>query len=61
MDEAKKVLSLICPRCGASFASALQMDPATFEKIRMDTLLEHCPSCGHAANFSKPDYRFLPG
>jgi len=37
------------------------MDPATFEKIRMDTLLEHCPSCGHAANFSKPDYRFLPG
>jgi rRNA maturation protein Nop10 len=37
------------------------MDPTTFEKIKLESLLEHCPSCGHAARFSKPDYRFLTG
>ena len=60
VPDEKDVLSLVCPQCGAPFSSTLQMDAATFEKIRMDTMLERCTSCGHAAYFSKPDYRFLP-
>lgn len=60
VTEEREVLSLVCPQCEESFPSAMQMDPATFEKIRMDRMLEHCTSCGHAAYFSKPEYRFLP-
>jgi hypothetical protein len=37
------------------------MDPQTFEKIRLDSMLERCSSCGHASQFTKTAYNFLPG
>jgi RNase P subunit RPR2 len=54
------VLSLICPSCSTPFASSIQMDRATFEKIRIDSVLERCPNCHHAARFQKADYSFRP-
>ena len=50
--------SLVCPGCGATFASAMQMDQETFEKIRVENILERCSECGQASRFSKPDYTF---
>jgi hypothetical protein len=38
----------------------MQMDRATFEKIRIDSVLERCPNCHHAARFQKADYSFRP-
>ncbi len=57
----KEVLSLTCPHCGQPFASAIQMDPRTFETIRLDSMLERCSLCGNASQFTKTDYYFLPG
>jgi hypothetical protein len=52
------VLSVICPSCSTPFASAIQMDRATFAKIRVDSILERCPVCHDAARFQKADYAF---
>ena len=51
-------LSLTCQVCGKRFASALQMDPLTFEAIRMNNHVECCRICGRAARYSKRDYFF---
>jgi hypothetical protein len=53
-----EVLTLICPMCGAIFPSAMQMDPRTFENIRLDQMLERCRACGSASRFKKSDYLF---
>ncbi len=56
---ADAVLTVTCPECGRSFASAIQMDPPTWEGIRMnDGMVERCTHCGHATRFSKGDYFF---
>jgi transcription elongation factor Elf1 len=55
--ERREVLSLECPRCGKRFASAMQMDAATFDAIRLESMLG-CSVCGHAARFRKDDYAF---
>jgi hypothetical protein len=49
---------VICPRCGIAFASAMQMDPKTFERIRLAKQLECCPACKYVGRFRKPDYLF---
>jgi uncharacterized C2H2 Zn-finger protein len=54
----RPTLSLTCPRCGSVFASAMQMDPKTFEGIRIVKLLECCPTCSTVSRFSKSDYLF---
>jgi endogenous inhibitor of DNA gyrase (YacG/DUF329 family) len=54
------VLTLICPHCGKSFPSMMQMDRPTFAKIRLESVLEHCSACGKAARFTKDDYSFRP-
>src|SRR6266566_3944931 len=41
----RPLLTLVCPSCGATFPSAMQMDPRTFEGIRISNLLECCPKC----------------
>jgi hypothetical protein len=51
-------LSLICKGCGKRFASALQMEPRTFESIRMNEHFECCRLCSRAARYSKSDYFF---
>ena len=56
--ERGEVLSLVCPRCAKPFPSAMQMDPATFDAIRLESMLECCSICGHAARFRKDDYAF---
>ena len=59
MELAKELrLSVICPRCGIAFESAMQMDPKTFERIRLAKQLECCPACKHVGRFQKPDYLF---
>jgi len=58
MDTTSPVLSLICPGCGAAFPSAMQMDPRTFEGIRLSNLLECCPKCSRVSRFNKADYLF---
>jgi hypothetical protein len=55
---ARPVLSLVCPGCGGAFPSAMQMDPRTFEGIRLSNLLECCPKCSRVSRFNKPDYLF---
>jgi len=52
-------LMVLCPKCDQWFASAIQMDPPTWEGIRMnDGMVERCSHCGHATRFSKDDYLF---
>jgi len=57
-DVGKPTLSLICPRCGDWFASAMQPDPKTFATIRLKGELERCRSCGRVSRFEKDDYLF---
>jgi uncharacterized Zn-finger protein len=55
----KPVLTLVCPYCGRTFPSAIQMDPKTWEGIRMnDGMLERCPHCNRSSRFAKGDYLF---
>lgn len=53
-----EVLTLVCPHCAEAFPSAMQMDPRTFEEIRVKNMTERCPKCGHASRFQKADYLF---
>jgi hypothetical protein len=55
---ARPLLSVVCPRCGVAFPSAMQMDPRTFEGIRISNSLECCPKCSRVSRFSKNDYLF---
>jgi len=58
----RPLLTLVCPACGATFPSAMQMDPRIFEEIRVANLLERCPACSRVARFNKSDYLFrAPG
>jgi hypothetical protein len=52
------VLTLICPFCGQTFPSGIQMDPNTWEGIRMDWMRELCPHCHRASRVAKGDYLF---
>ena len=54
------VLSVACPACGAWFASSIQVDPAIFEHMRLDAVLERCSACHEASRFEKSDYSFRP-
>ena len=44
MASDREVLTLICASCGRIFASAVQMEPGTFEQIRLNRQMERCPS-----------------
>ena len=57
--EDNPVLSLGCPHCGKSFASALRMDPRTFEAMPLESMIERCSVCAHASRFDKGDYFFI--
>jgi len=59
--EDTPVLTLVCPRCGSSFPSAIQMDPRTFEAMRLESMIERCSVCAHAFRFTKGDYFFIAG
>ena len=53
------VLNVTCPHCGESFASAIQMDPETWEGIRVnDGMLERCPHCHRSSRYQKAEYFF---
>ena len=54
------ILTLVCPDCGKSFPSMMQMDRPTFARIRLESVLEHCSACEKAARFRKGDYFFVP-
>jgi hypothetical protein len=52
-------LMVLCPNCDQWFASAIQMDPQTWEGIRMPSgLQERCPHCGLSTRFAKVEYQF---
>jgi uncharacterized Zn finger protein len=55
----ERILSLTCPKCGAEFTSALQMDPETFGKIRGENNMERCSDCGFVKRYQKADYFFV--
>jgi DNA-directed RNA polymerase subunit RPC12/RpoP len=55
----ERTLSLTCRECGKDFASALQMDPETFTKIKVENNLERCSHCGSARRYQKDDYFFI--
>lgn len=57
-DTEPKRLCLVCPHCGATFPSAMQMDPESFAKIRVVKVLERCSACTQASRFNKADYSF---
>jgi C4-type Zn-finger protein len=52
-------LSVDCPKCGERFSSSLQIDEATFVKLRLIEHLEFCRNCGYPHRFSKADYYFF--
>jgi hypothetical protein len=52
------VLCLVCPGCGRTFDSAMQMEPSVFEQIRLERPLECCPQCGQVSRFTKRDYLY---
>ena len=54
----ERTLSQTCPQCGQEFASALQMDPETFAKIKLENNIERCSICGYSKRYQKPDYFF---
>jgi endogenous inhibitor of DNA gyrase (YacG/DUF329 family) len=55
--ENAEVLTLVCPHCGKAFLSVMQMDPHAFAAIQLETMREHCPTCGRASWFTKSDYK----
>jgi endogenous inhibitor of DNA gyrase (YacG/DUF329 family) len=56
---AQNPLRLSCPHCRRTFPSVIQMDPETWEAIRVDLrVIERCPHCGWSSPFSKSDYFF---
>ena len=52
------LLCLTCVKCGMIFMSAMQMDPWTWEMIRLGQMRERCTSCGHIGLYRKADYYF---
>jgi len=58
VDAGKPTLSLICPRCGKWFASAMQTDPKTFATVRLKGIPERCGTCARVSRFDKDDYLF---
>ncbi len=58
MASDRQALTLVCASCGRIFASTVQMEPSTFEQIRMNRQMECCPSCGRTSRYSKADYLF---
>lgn len=52
-------LCLTCVACGRRFASSLQMDPPTFEKIRITNQIECCRLCSATHRYRKSDYYFV--
>ena len=36
----------------------MQMDPPTFDSIRLESMIERCSACAHAFRFKKDDYFF---
>ena len=61
MAASDEILALTCPRCASDFASAMQMDPLTFDVIRLESMIERCSICAHAFRFEKDDYFFAVG
>jgi hypothetical protein len=59
MTDQLDQLMVLCPDCDRWFASAIQMDPETWEGIRMASgLIERCANCGASTRFAKIEYRF---
>ena len=54
-----EMLRLDCPHRGKSFPAVIQ-DPRTFEAMRVERILERCPSCYHAFRFTKAENRYVP-
>ena len=55
----KVLMHLTCPHCGESFVSVIQIDPETWDRIRMnDGMIERCTHCGRSSRFAKGDYFF---
>jgi len=52
-------LSLTCRTCGRRFASALQIEVATFLKLRIVDHHECCHACGSVHRYQKTDYFFF--
>ena len=52
-------LSLTCQVCGRRFASALQMNPKTFEKIGTTSQAERCRFCSQVRRYLRGDYYFF--
>ena len=51
--EPGAILTLTCPRCGEGFPSAMQMDPLTFDAMRLESMIEPCSVCAHAFRFEE--------
>ncbi len=58
MPSDPEMLTLVCANCGRIFASSMQMEPSTFEQIRLNGQMELCPRCGRTSRYSKTDYLF---
>lgn len=51
--ERGATLTLTCPRCGEGYPSAMQMDPLTFDAMRLESMIERCSVCAHAFRFEE--------
>jgi hypothetical protein len=57
--ERAPVLSVTCPKCFLTFASEIQTDPSTWERIDVVGIVERCRSCSAVSMFEKSAYRFV--
>lgn len=53
------MLSVTCPKCFLTFASEIQTDPSTWERIDVVGIVERCRSCSAVSMFEKSAYRFV--
>ncbi len=56
--EPGAILTLTFPRCGEGFPSAMQMNPLTFDAIRLESMIERCSVSAHAFGSRRVDYFF---
>jgi hypothetical protein len=61
MKPQEPALGASCPRCGEWFASTMQMDAETWDRIQVrHGMMERCSHCQSASRFNKDDYSFRP-
>ena len=55
----EETLVVDCRTCGRTFASVLGVGPSSFDFMRIEQMMEMCPTCCGTSRYNKGDYRFV--